>query len=441
MQTVMLLTEAMIVLGAILLGVRAGGVGIGLWGGVGTALLVFVFGEDIGAPPVDALLIIVAVILATSVLQAAGGIDWMISLAARVIVKRPRSVTIVAPLVSFLFSVGAGTSNILFSLLPVIQEVAERSGVRPSKPMSVSVVATSVALACSPVSAAMAVMVSIMDVQPAGGWSILQIMVVTVPAAAVGIVVTSMLVSRWGGPDTRPAVTARDAPPGITGLTTVTTGITPRARASALVYFAGVLSVVAFGLFPALRPSNGEGDVVGVGVMIQLVMLVTSTAILIVGRPQLDSVPSADIFRGGMVAAIAFFGLAWMINTFLDAHAETVFASLGEWVQAWPFAMAIAVFLIAVLTTSQSTATLAIVPIGLDAGIPIGLTVGLWVGGLGGIYLLPTNGLQIAAAAFDQTGSTKLGRRLYDHSFFVPSIMVTLVTMLAGAAIGSIVRH
>ena len=113
MQTVMLLTEAMIVLGAILLGVRAGGVGIGLWGGVGTALLVFVFGEDIGAPPVDALLIIVAVILATSVLQAAGGIDWMISLAARVIVKRPRSVTIVAPLVSFLFSVGAGTSNIL----------------------------------------------------------------------------------------------------------------------------------------------------------------------------------------------------------------------------------------------------------------------------------------------------------------------------------------
>ena len=131
MQTVMLLTEAMIVLGAILLGVRAGGVGIGLWGGVGTALLVFVFGEDIGAPPVDALLIIVAVILATSVLQAAGGIDWMISLAARVIVKRPRSVTIVAPLVSFLFSAGAGTSNILFSLLPVIQEVAERSGVRP----------------------------------------------------------------------------------------------------------------------------------------------------------------------------------------------------------------------------------------------------------------------------------------------------------------------
>lgn len=207
MQTVVLLTEAMIVLGAILLGVRAGGVGIGLWGGVGTALLVFVFGEDIGAPPVDALLIIVAVILATSVLQAAGGIDWMISLATRVIVKRPRSVTIVAPLVSFLFSVGAGTSNILFSLLPVIQEVAERSGVRPSKPMSVSVVATSVALACSPVSAAMAVMVSIMDTQPAGGWSILQIMVVTVPAAAVGIVVTSVLVSRWGGPDARSAVT------------------------------------------------------------------------------------------------------------------------------------------------------------------------------------------------------------------------------------------
>jgi len=136
-----------------------------------------------------------------------------------------------------------------------------------------------------------------------------------------------------------------------------------------------------------------------------------------------------------MVAAIAFYGLAWMIDTYLQAHNDTVAATLSDLVQQMPWTMAVGIFLVAVLTTSQSTATRMIVPIVLAAGVPMPLVVGLWVCSLGGIYLLPTNVLQIAAAQFDTTGSTKLGTRLYDHSFFVPSLLITVTTLLAGAGI------
>lgn len=440
METFRLISETIVVFGAIIIGVRVGGVGIGVWGGVGLAVLVFGFGEQIGTPPVDALLIIVAVILATSTVQASGGIDWMVAIAARLIVRRPRSVTVVAPLVSLLFCIGAGTSNILFSLLPVIQEVSERAGIRPSKPISVSVVASSVALACSPVSAAMAAMIAIMDTRE-GGWSVLQLLSVTVPAAVIGVTATALIMSKFGGADlVQPG--DRSTHPGVdlTSLDSVNAAVTPRGRMTALIYLFGVLGVVTFGLFPALRPMNTAGEQVGTATMIQLIMLVTAALIMLIGRPDVMAIPSMPIFRGGMVAAIAFFGLAWMIDTYLQAHTETVESSLASWVTAWPWAMAVAIFAVAVLTTSQSTATRMIVPIGLAAGLPLGLTAGLWVGALGGIYLLPTNGLQIAAANFDTTGTTKLGRRLVDHSFFVPSLLVTVFTLLAGGAIGSLVN-
>jgi len=291
METWRIIVETIVVLGAILIGVRVGGVGIGLWGGVGVAILVFVFGERLGTPPIDALLIIVAVILATSTLQASGGIDWMVWIAAKPIVRRPKSVTVIAPLVSLLAAIGAGTSNILFALLPVIQEVSERAGVRASKPVSTSVVATSIALACSPVSAAMAAMIAIQDAQGGNGWSVLQLMAVTVPAAVIDVVITGVLVSRFGGVDPRDLAAQRglapDAGSGPIELDSLQSLQRPtaRGRATALIYFAGVLAIVAFGLFPALRPSNVAGDTVNVATMIQLIMLVTATLVVMVGPP------------------------------------------------------------------------------------------------------------------------------------------------------------
>ena len=171
---------------------------------------------------------------------------------------------------------------------------------------------------------------------------------------------------------------------------------------------------------------------------IVLVMFVVGVIILFLGRQDVQTVPDQSVFKAGMISAIALFGIAWLTATFIDAHEEFIISTIGEWVTDWKFIFALAVFLVAALTTSQSTATRTIVPIGLAAGLPVGVVTGMWAGALGGVYTLPANGTQIAAANFDATGTTKLGTKLLDHSFFVPMLVLSATTVAVGAAIGAI---
>ncbi len=232
MDNLKLVAELLVVLACIVMGTRSSGVALGLWGGTGVAILVIVFGEDVGSPPVDALLIILSVVLASSMMQLAGGIDWLVTVAARIIQSRPRQITLIAPLVSFLFSVGAGTSNILYPLLPVISDLSYRNNIRPSRPLSLSVVATGVALACSPVSAAMAAMVTLTDVEPYN-FEMIQIIAITLPAAIIGIILTSFVSARLGkdiedDPEIQQRIAAGEIPaPGASG--SVELGVTATA--------------------------------------------------------------------------------------------------------------------------------------------------------------------------------------------------------------------
>jgi anaerobic C4-dicarboxylate transporter DcuB len=485
-DTALFILQLLVVLGAIVMGTRSSGVGLGLWGGAGVAVLVFVFRLPPGSPPVDALLIVISVVVASSVMQVAGGIDWMVSVAAKLIARNPKQITLVAPLVAFLFSVGAGTSNILYPLLPVIQDLSYRNGIRPSRPLSLAVVSTGVALACSPVSAAMAAMVTLTDVAPYD-FELIDILKVTIPAAILGIVVSSFVVARLGkniaddpeiqariaaGTIPPPEVGANPAPgaastraatdhnPPTTGIAAVGAhSVTPAAgpavvrgpgsaplqpavtvtaagRNAALSFVTGVLAIVAFGLFKGLRPLDGAGEPVSMTPIIEIVMFVAATIILLVSRPRVSEVPTTTVFRAGMVSAVALFGLAWLTDTFLSAHTEEIANSVGSLVQAVPAIFALGVFLVCVLTTSQSTATRTIVPIGLAAGIPLGLLSGMWAGAFAGIYLLPTNGSQIAAANFDVSGSTRLGTKLVDHAFFLPTLILAVTTIAFGALFG-----
>ncbi|UUE27218.1 anaerobic C4-dicarboxylate transporter family protein [Rhodococcus qingshengii] len=439
MEAVKIVLELAVVLGAIVMGTRSSGVALGLWGGAGVAVLVFVFGEDVGSPPVDALLIVLSVVLASSMMQAAGGIDWMVTIAAKLIESRPKQITLIAPLVSFLFSVGAGTSNILYPLLPVIYDVSYKNGVRPSRPLSLSVVSTGVALACSPVSAAMAAMVTLTDV-PTYDFELIDIIKITFPAAVVGIVLSSIAVNRLGKDlDDDPEIQAKMksgelAGPGAASKTELVS--TKTGRNAALIFLAGVLAIVIFGLFKGIRPEASDGTPMGMTPIIEMLMFVVGTLILLVCRPNVADVPSSTVFRAGMVSAIALFGLAWLTDTFISAHSELITSTVGDWVNAAPWIFALGVFLVCVLTTSQSTATRTIVPIGLAAGIAPGLVSGMWAGAFAGVYLLPTNGSQIAAANFDLSGSTKLGSKLVDHSFFLPTIILAVTTIAAGALFG-----
>ena len=169
---------------------------------------------------------------------------------------------------------------------------------------------------------------------------------------------------------------------------------------------------------------------------IVLVMFVVGAVILYVGRPDVASVPDQSVFKAGMISAIALFGIAWLTATFISAHEDYIISTIGEWVTNWKFLFALAVFLVAALTTSQSTATRTIVPIGLAAGLAPGVVTGMWAGALSGVYTLPANGTQIAAANFDLSGTTKLGTKLIDHSFFIPMLVMSVVTIAVGALIG-----
>src|SRR3954452_13715757 len=196
-MSVSFVLEGLVVLAAIVMGTRSGGVGVGLWGGLGTAILVFVFGEAPGEPPAAAVAIILAVVTTAAMMQAAGGVDWMVAMAAKVIESRPKQITLIAPLTAFLFSIGAGTSNIIYPLLPVIYDVSYKNGIRPSRPLSLTVVQSGSALAASPVSAAMAAMLTLTDVAPYN-LGLTQILAITFPACVVGIIVTALVVNKMG---------------------------------------------------------------------------------------------------------------------------------------------------------------------------------------------------------------------------------------------------
>ncbi|WP_062515893.1 anaerobic C4-dicarboxylate transporter family protein [Demequina gelatinilytica] len=446
-MTISFVLEAIVVLGSIVLGTRAGGVGVGIWGGVGMFVLVFLFGEAPGEAPITAIGIILGVVTSAALMQAAGGIDWMVAMAARVIEKRPKQITVIAPLTAFLFCAGAGTGNIVFPLLPVVYDLSVKNGIRPARPLTVTVVQSGIALAASPVSAAMAAMLAFTDVAPYN-LGLAQILAITFPACVIGIVVTSLVVNRmWKDMDDDPEIQERIAAgavaalrPDAGGSSTAHLTYTARGRNAAITFLLGVLAIVLFGIFEALRPTytvDGEEVRVGMGVTIILVMLVVSAIIIFVGRPKVASVPDQSVFKAGMVAAIALFGIAWLTATFIAAHEDYIVSTVGSWVTDFRFIFALAVFLVAAMTTSQSTATNTIVPIGLAAGLPVGSVAGMWAGGLGGVYTLPANGPQIAAANFDETGSTKLGTKLLDHSFFVPMAILSFTTVVVGALIGA----
>lgn len=471
---VIFILEALVVLGAIVMGTRVSGIGVGLWGGVGTAILVFVFGEAPGDPPATAVAIILSVVTAAAMMQAAGGIDWMVMVAARIIERHPKQITLIAPLTAFAFTIGAGTSNILYPLMPVIYDVSYRNGIRPSRPMSVAVVQSGVALAASPVSAAMAAMLTLTEVSPYN-FSLAEILAVTIPACLIGIVVTSLVANRLGAdldkdPEVqrriqegllappqpalatvvRPRVavsgSAGDSAGGSAGDTTpvpVSAGLTAtkRGRNSALAFLTGVVLIVILGLFSELRPTwqvDGESVTLDMTSTIVMVMFAVGVAILFLGRPDVKEVPSMSVFKAGMVAAIALFGIAWMTATFINAHEAVIVDTVGGWVNDYRFLFAVAVFIVAALTTSQSVATRTMVPIGLAVGLPPAVLTGMWAGGLAGVYALPTGGPQIAGANFDLSGTTKLGTKLVDHTYFVPNLVLSVTTVAAGGLIGAI---
>jgi anaerobic C4-dicarboxylate transporter DcuB len=433
--------QGLVVVIFIFLGVRAGGVGLGAWGAAGTLVLVFVFGLPPGTPPTSAILVIVAVITAASVMQAAGGIDWLVTIATNILRARPGAIVYVAPPVSFIFTMLAGTSNIFYPLIPVIYELCYKNGIRPEKALGPSTVASGFGITASPVSAAMAAMITL---TAAGGYELSQVLTITVPASLIGIFVFSFVASRLGkdlkdDPEfqRRMAAGEIEAP----ASDDEPKEVPATGRISALLFLGGVAIIVIYGLFNdqilSLLANIGIdfGDAAPDSTtMIQMVMLTVAALMMVVTHVKAVDVPKQQMFGAGMVAMIALFGLAWMADTFVAANNDAIVAAFDDIISnasalVAVIAFTLAIFIVAALTTSQSGTTRTIIPIGIALGVPFQFLIAMWQG-VAGVLFLPANGTQLAAISMDQTGSTKIGKFVINHSF-QPSLLIGVVVSVA----------
>jgi anaerobic C4-dicarboxylate transporter DcuB len=434
---VLLAVQGLVVIAFIFLGVRSGGIGLGLWGGVGTLVLVFLFGLEPGEPPVSAMLIIIAVISAAAAMQAAGGIDYMVQIASTALRARPKALNFVAPYISYVLTILTGTGNTFFSIIPVINEVAYANKIRPERALAGSSIASALGITSSPVAAATATILPLVEVY---GYELIDVLLITIPASLIGILPMAFVMSRHGkdlddDPEYQRRLAAGEIAPPAPPAEIV---LQPFAKRSVAIFLAGVAAICIFGLFEGIRPTvaaeEGGLEPMSITPLIQMFMLTAAALILLLCRVKANDVAGSPIFRSGMVAMIALFGIAWMADTFIANNEDAIVELLGSMAEKFPFMIAIAIFAVAALTTSQSAATRTMVPLGLALGIGAGYMIAMWTAVVG-VMFLPANGTQIAAAEADTTGTTTLGKRVVDHSFQLPLQVCWVATALAGIVI------
>jgi anaerobic C4-dicarboxylate transporter DcuA len=441
---VKLFLEFAVVLAAIFIGSRSGGVGLGLWGGVGVLVLTYGFGLTPTSPPIDVMLIILAVVMAASVMEAAGGIDYLVQLAERIIRRNPRQITLVAPFVSYAFTLGAGTGHVFYPLLPIIHEVAHENGIRPERPIAVSTIASQQAITASPVSAAMAAMIALFE--PAG-FGLTHIMLICVPATIVGVLVAALVQTRVGvelkdDPEYRRRLQAGEiAPPtGVKDGPASRPELPKSARTSAWMFLLGVAFVVIAGLSPALRPQVVQADKVaplGMATTIQIVMLSAAALILLITKVPAGKIPKTNVCQAGITAVIGIFGLAWLGDTFIKGNEKIIIGGIGDLAAAYPITFAIGLFFASVLLFSQAATTRALMPLGISLGLPAPSLIAMWPS-VNGYFFLPTYGSLIAAINFDRTGTTRIGRFVLNHSFMLPGLVATATGVTVGLVIAKL---
>jgi anaerobic C4-dicarboxylate transporter DcuA/anaerobic C4-dicarboxylate transporter DcuB len=357
----------------------------------------------------------------------------------------------VAPLVSFFFTVGAGTGNIFFALLPVIYEVSYANDIRPEKPLAASATASQMAIVCSPVSAAMAAMLTLVGTNSAflgsePPLSLANILMIVLPASLIGVLALSTVQNFIGKPLSkdpeyleRIAQGKHEPPQPLGELSADEAAEVRKGRIPALLFLGGVLLIIFFALFPDLRPmipgSDGVSAPLSMNTVIQLIMMMVAVLIILITKIKPAEISKQGTWSAGITSMIALFGVAWLADTFIASNSAQITTTLGALAQKAPWAIAIAMFLVAALTTSQSSTTRSLIPIGLSLGIAPWLLVAMWPSVIG-IYAFTANGSQIATVEMDQTGSTKISKFLLWHSFTIPMLVGWVTSVLAGIAIG-----
>ena len=426
--------QLIVVLAAIIIGARLGGIGLGVMGGLGLALLCFVFGLQPTAPPIDVMLMIVAVISAASCMQAAGGLDYMVKLAERMLRKHPSRVTLLSPLVTYLFTFVAGTGHIAYSVLPVIAEVARETKIRPERPLGIAVIASQQAITASPISAAT---VALLGMLAGFDISLFDILKISVPATLIGVLVGAFCSMKVGRELEDDPEYQRRLKEGVIENRLVETASSfdvRKARISVGIFLLATFLIVLFGSVDALRPvfqSDGKNVPLDMPSIIEIVMLSTSALILLVCRIDGIKAVQGSIFSAGMQAVIAIFGIAWMGDTFIAGNLSSLTASIEHVVQSMPWLFGVALFVMSILLYSQAATIRAVVPLGIALSISPWMLIALFPA-VNGYFFIPNYPTVVAAINFDRTGTTRIEKYVLNHSFMMPGLVCTIVSIAVG---------
>ena len=425
-----MIIQLLFVLTAIIVGARLGGIGLGVMGGVGLAILVFVFGLEPTSPPIDVMLMIAAVISAAAAMQAAGGLDWLVRVAEKLLRKNPSQVTIVSPLVTYFFTFVAGTGHVAYSVLPVIAEVARETKVRPERPLGIAVIASQQAITASPISAAT---VALLGLLTGFDITLFDILKVTIPATLVGVLVGAFLSKRVGKELMEDPEYLRRIEQGMikenslkfNEIRNVKTAVT-----SVILFPVATAMIVLFGSIPALRPTF-NGVAMGMPALIEILMLSACAIILLVSKTNGIAPTQGSVFIAGMQAVIAIFGIAWMGDTFINGNITVLTESIKGLVTEMPWLFAVALFVMSILLYSQAATVRAIMPLGVALGLSPWMLIALFPA-VNGYFFIPNYPTLVAAINFDRTGTTKIGKYILNHSFMMPGMVATIVAVSVG---------
>lgn len=418
-------------------GSRFGGIGLGVISGIGLVIEVFIFKMPPSSPPISVMLIIMAVVTCASVLEAAGGLKYMLQIAERILRSNPKRVTLLGPLVTYTMTFMLGTGHAVYSIMPIIGDVALKNGIRPERPMAPASVASQLGITASPISAAVVYYLAQLS-NISHSITLVSILSVTIPATLIGTIAMSLYSMRRGVElEDDPEFQRRLQDPlwskqiAESTATSLNEKLPASARNAVLLFILALASIVVIALMPGIRTIVEGAKPLKMDVVIQMMMLAFGGLILLVTKTKTAKVPDGIVFKSGMVAAIAIFGIAWMSDTYFKFALPTFQKGITEMVSAYPWTFALAMFIVSVVVNSQAVTCRMMLPVGLALGLPPALLIGIMPSSYG-YFFIPNYPSDIATVNFDTSGTTKIGKWYFNHSFMVPGLIGVSTACLLG---------
>lgn len=429
-----------ILLACIFIGARLGGVGLGVMGGVGLAILVFGFGLQPTSAPIDVMLMILAVVTAAGSLQASGGMEYLVHLAEKALRRNPKWITFIAPIVTYIFTFCAGTGHVAYSVLPVIAEVSRESGVRPERPMSIAVIASQQAITASPISAATVALLALLT---DFNISLLDILMISIPSTFIACMLAAFVSSKMGKELSLDPEYLKRLEAGLAPIMKDKREFIPTkgAKLSVVFFLLAAVLVVILGSIEELRPGwtiDGVFTRMTMPAAIEIVMLTIAALIIIFCKPNVENIVSGSVFRAGATAVVAIFGIAWMGDTFFQGNLALISGSISDLVTAAPWLFAIALFALSILLYSQAATVRTLMPLGVALGINPALLIAMFPA-VNGYFFIPNYPTVVAAINFDRTGTTRIGKYILNHSFMVPGLIATVGSVAIGIFLSTII--